>query len=149
MQKLKLRFTADFTGGELHGVGYEQSTTYQGRRHSSSDAFLKPVIGDERLTLVTEARANRIVFDGKCAVGVEYLHNGKVRRATAAREVVLTAGAFATPKLLMLSGVGPADHLREFDIPVVADLAGVGQNLQDHNEIFLSLSTDGPVRLFR
>ena len=148
MQKLKLRFTADFTGGELHGVGYEQSTTYQGRRHSSSDAFLKPVIGDERLTLVTEARANRILFDGKRAVGVEYLHNGKVRRATAARKVVLTAGAFATPKLLMLSGVGPADHLREFDIPVVVDLPGVGQNLQDHNEIFLSLSTKGPFGYF-
>jgi choline dehydrogenase-like flavoprotein len=100
------------------------------------------------LTLVTEARANRLLFDGHRAIGVEYVKDGKVHQAKAKHEVVLTAGAFATPKLLMLSGIGPADHLAQFDIPVIADLPGVGQNLQDHNEVFLSLSTKGPFGYF-
>jgi choline dehydrogenase len=132
----------------LHGVGYEQSTTFKGKRRSSADSFLKPVIGDERLTLVTEARANRLLFDGHRAIGVEYVKDGEVHQAKAKHEVVLTAGAFATPKLLMLSGIGPADHLAQFDIRVIADLPGVGQNLQDHNEVFLSLSTKGPFGYF-
>jgi choline dehydrogenase len=141
LQKLKVPFTDDFTGGQLHGVGYEQSTTFRGKRRSSADSFLRPVIGDERLTLVTEARANRVLFDGQRAIGIEYVKDGKVHQAKATHEVVLTAGAFATPKLLMLSGIGPADHLAQFDIPVVADLPGVGQYRHDHNEVFLSLST--------
>ena len=148
LQKLKVPFTDDFTGGQLHGVGYEQSTTFRGKRRSSADSFLRPVIGDERLTLVTKARANRVLFDGQRAIGIEYVKDGKVHQAKATHEVVLTAGAFATPKLLMLSGIGPADHLAQFDIPVVADLPGVGQNLQDHNEVFLSLSTKGPFGYF-
>jgi len=85
-----------------------------------------------------------VLFDGQRAIGIEYVKDRKVHQAKATHEVVLTAGALATPKLLMLSGIGPADHLAQFDIPVVADLPGVGQNLQDHNEVFLSLSTKGP-----
>jgi choline dehydrogenase len=77
-------------------VGYEQSTTFRGKRRSSADSFLRPVIGDERLTLVTEVRANRVLFDGQRAIGIEYVKDGKVHQAKATHEVVLTAGAFAT-----------------------------------------------------
>jgi GMC oxidoreductase len=119
LQKLKVPFTDDFTGGQLHGVGYEQSTTFRGKRRSSADSFLRPVIGDARLTLVTEARANRVLFDGQRAIGIEYVKHGKVHQAKATHEVVLTAGALATPKLLMLSGHGrlhyAQDHQRQHE----------------------------------
>jgi choline dehydrogenase len=147
MQRMGLPFNADFTGGELHGVGYMQSTTYKGQRCSAADAFLTPIRNDPKLALVTEAAATRILFEGERAVGVEYKTKDG-RLVAKAGEVILTAGAFVTPKLLMLSGIGPGAHLAEHGITVKVDLPAVGQHLQDHNVAFLSAATDGAYGYF-
>jgi choline dehydrogenase len=148
MQRMGVPYTSDFTAGTLNGVGYIQSTTYRGVRCSSSDAFLKPALRSQNLTVVTKAQVRRILFDGKRATGVEYKEGGKIRFANATREIVLTAGAFVSPKILMLSGIGPGEHLKQHGIEVKVDLPGVGSNLQDHNEVFLCSSTKGPFGYF-
>jgi choline dehydrogenase len=122
----------DFNGAVQAGVGFYQVTQRNGRRCSSAVAFLRPVRARPNLEIRTHALALRVLFSGTQAVGVEYRHDGKVCRARAEREVVLAAGAVASPQLLMLSGVGPAGSLRGFDIPVIADAPEVGANLQDH-----------------
>jgi choline dehydrogenase len=127
-----LRRNADFNGPELDGVGVYQVTQKRGRRHSAAAAYLQPIRGRPNLTIRTRAHATRIVFDGARASGVRYVAGGREQEAEAAREVILCGGAVNSPQLLLLSGVGPADHLRGLGIPVVADLPGVGQNLQDH-----------------
>jgi choline dehydrogenase len=131
-QALGLPFTADFNAGAPSGVGYLQFTARGGRRCSAADAFLSKVRSDARLRVVTGAQVNRILFDHQRAVGIEYVHRRQRRTLKCSREVLLAAGAFGSPKLLMLSGIGPEEHLRRFDIPVRVDLRGVGQNLQDH-----------------
>ncbi|WP_260925101.1 GMC family oxidoreductase [Novosphingobium sp. 9] len=149
MQRLGLPFRDDFAGGDLHGIGYIPTTIDGAKRCSAADAFLRPVQGDARLTLVCKAQVTRLLLEGSRVIGVEYAEGGKLHRATASAEVVLAAGAFATPKLLMLSGIGPADHLREHGIAVAADLPGVGQNLQDHNVTFLTAETRGNYGYYR
>jgi choline dehydrogenase len=131
-QSFGLPFTADFNAGAPGGTGFLQFTALDGRRCSSVDAFLDQVRTNERLRIVTGAQVNRILFEGQRAVGVEYLQGKERHVERCDGEVLLAAGALGSPKLLMLSGVGPAAHLRRFGIPVRADLAGVGQNLQDH-----------------
>jgi choline dehydrogenase len=131
-QSLGVPFTADFNGGAPGGVGYLQFTARGGRRCSAADAFLSTVRSDPRLRVVTGAQVNRILFDRQRAVGIEYVHQGLQRTLRCGGEVLLAAGAFGSPKLLMLSGIGPAEHLRRFGIPVHVDLRGVGQNLHDH-----------------
>jgi choline dehydrogenase len=131
-QTLGVPFTADFNQGAPGGAGYLQFTARGGRRCSAADAFLSKVRSNSRLRVVTGAQVNRLLFDHQRAVGIEYEHRGQRRTLRCAGEVLLAAGAFGSPKLLMLSGVGPAEQLRRFGIPVVADLRGVGQNLQDH-----------------
>jgi choline dehydrogenase-like flavoprotein len=132
VQAMGLPYTVDFNQGNPSGVGYLQMTAGGGRRCSAVDAFLRPLSGDDRLQVVTGARVQRILIENRRAVGVEYVRDGATHIAHADGEVLLAAGAFVSPQLLMLSGVGPADHLRGFDLPVVADLPGVGKNLQDH-----------------
>jgi choline dehydrogenase len=131
-QTLGLPFTADFNSGAPGGTGYMQFTARGGRRCSAADAFLSKVRSDARLRVVTGAQVNRILFEHQRAVGIEYVHRRQQYTLRCSGEILLAAGAFGSPKLLMLSGVGPADHLRQFDIPVQVDLRGVGQNLQDH-----------------
>jgi len=131
-QSLGLPFTADFNAGAPGGAGYLQFTAHGGRRCSAADAFLSGVRSDARLSVVTGAQVNRILFDHQRAVGIEFVRRGQRRTLRCSGEILLAAGAFGSPKLLMLSGIGPADHLRQFDIPVRVDLCGVGQNLQDH-----------------
>ena len=114
------------------GVGFVQATQRKGWRHNASRAYLWPAKGRQNLTVQTHAHVRRLLFDGKKAVGVEYDHGGETTQVNAAKAVVLSAGTFGSPQLLMLSGVGPADHLQELGIPVIHDLAGVGENLQDH-----------------
>ena len=144
MQRQGVPFVSDFNAGVLQGVGYMQTTTQRGERCSAADAFLEPIKSDPRLTLITGARVHRVVLEGSRAVGVEYvMANGTKLRARAGAEVLLCGGAFATPKLLMLSGIGPAGHLRECGLDVRADLPGVGANLQDHNIAVVSMSTHG------
>jgi choline dehydrogenase len=125
-------FTADFNRGAPAGTGYLQFTARGGRRCSGADAFLAPVRTSARLDLVTGAQVERLLFEGDRVVGVEYRRGGQSHQARCEGEVLLSAGAFGSPKLLMLSGIGPERDLQRLQLPVRVDLPGVGQNLQDH-----------------
>ena len=122
----------DFNGANQEGIGYYQVTQKRGRRHSTAVAFLKPALNRPNLQAKTHAHATRLLFDGKRCTGLNYLHKGQEKTAYAACELILCSGAINSPQLLLLSGIGPAAHLQEMGIPVVMDLPGVGQNLQDH-----------------
>jgi choline dehydrogenase len=122
----------DFNGATQEGAGYFQTTSRRGRRCSTAVAYLRPARKRPNLRVVTNALTTRILFEGDAAVGVEYTVAGAKRRALAGAEVILAAGAFNSPQLLQLSGVGPAERVSAFGIPVVSDLPGVGEGLQDH-----------------
>ena len=126
-----LPVTEDYNGPQPIGFSKGQYTIRNGRRSSSANAFLKPARGRSNLTVVMRAHATRILMNGTTAAGIEYLRKGKTVSAEADREVILSGGVFNTPQLLMLSGVGPAAHLKEFGIDCLSDLP-VGKNLQDH-----------------
>lgn len=138
-QALGHAYNPDFNGQRQNGVGIMQHTYGEwGGKKERSDAkkaFLDPLRGDERLTVITGARVDRIVVEHGRAVGVAYFRNGETTIARAGREVLVGAGTYNSAKLLMLSGLGPAEHLRSFGIDVTADLPGVGANLQDHHEV--------------
>ena len=123
----------DDLNGEVHdGVGYMQHTIRRGKRQSAYIAYIEPVRHRRNLTVEPNCHVRRVVVENGEAVGVEMEQNGQVRIVRAAREVVLSAGAFNSPQLLMLSGIGPGQHLHDNGINVQRDLPGVGQNLQDH-----------------
>ncbi|HYW02892.1 MAG TPA: choline dehydrogenase [Gammaproteobacteria bacterium] len=132
----------DFNGPRQEGFGRYQVTQRDGRRCSTAVAYLRAAMDRSNLTVLTDALASRVLFDGRRATGVEYRHKGQTVRAEAAREVLLAGGAVNSPQLLMLSGVGPAAHLREHGIDTVADLPGVGENLQDHLDVCVNCATD-------
>ena len=138
----------DFNGATQDGCGFYQLTQKDGRRWSTASAFLRPALERPNLTVVTHALASRIRFEGRRAVGVEYVWGGRSARADAGREVILCGGSVNSPQLLLLSGVGPAGHLRAVGIPVVADLPGVGENLQDHLGTFLRYEITVPFSLY-
>jgi choline dehydrogenase len=137
--------TADFNGAAQEGVGYYQLSTHNGWRASAAAAYLRPARKRSNLTIMTGARTTRILFENKRAVGIEYQQGGRARTIRAKRGVVLSAGALQSPQLLMLSGIGPAAHLRDHNIPVTHDLPGVGQNLQDHLQIRLYYRCNQPI----
>jgi choline dehydrogenase len=122
----------DINGATQDGIGLTHVNQKQGRRWSAADAFLRPAMRRQNLTVETECLVHRVTFAGRRAVGVSYARKGAAVTARAAREVVLCAGTIGSPQLLMLSGVGPAAALAGLGIAVTADLPGVGQNLQDH-----------------
>ena len=129
-----LTLNPDYNGASQEGVAYTEVNQQRGRRYNAARAYLHPVRRRRNLVLRTRSACHRLLFrNGRC-VGVEYRQGGRLHRAEAAREVILCAGAIASPKLLMLSGVGPAQQLREAGIEVVRDLPGVGANLQEHPE---------------
>jgi choline dehydrogenase-like flavoprotein len=134
----------DFNGATQEGVGRFQLTQRDGLRCSTAAAFLHPALGRPNLDLITDAFALRIVFEGSRAVGIEVARDDKVEVIRAEREVILSAGAIASPHLLLLSGIGPAEHLQERGVPVVHDLAQVGRNLQDHFQARLAFRVQGP-----
>ncbi|MBD9475336.1 GMC family oxidoreductase N-terminal domain-containing protein [Achromobacter sp. ACM01] len=128
----------DYNGADQAGVGYFQRTIDRGWRMSTAKCFLKPAMGRKNLEVRTYAQATRILFDGGKAAGVAYCHPAhpsQVRAVRARREVIVSCGAINTPKLLQLSGLGPADLLRQHNIGVVCDLPGVGENLSDHYSV--------------
>lgn len=127
----------DYNGErQENGAGYLQfNIDANDHRHSAADAYLLPVLDRPNLTLETGALTTRVLLDGKRATGVEYVQDGETKQAHAEREVLVSAGAFHSPKLLMLSGIGPAAHLEEVGVEVVHDLPGVGQNLKDHMQL--------------
>ncbi|MBX9740791.1 MAG: GMC family oxidoreductase N-terminal domain-containing protein [Beijerinckiaceae bacterium] len=129
--------TEDFNAGSGEGFGRVQFTIRNGRRHSAARAYLWPAMSRPNLVVETKSHAMRILFEGTRATGVEYRRGGKVFRAMASREVILSSGTFNTPQLLMLSGVGPAAHLAQHGVKALADLP-VGDNLQDHLAVLLS-----------
>jgi choline dehydrogenase len=122
----------DFNGPTQDGVGYYQVTQKAGRRWSAADAYLNPAAGRPNLTVQTDALVTGIEIEGGRATGVRYLRRGVEELAEAGSEVIVSCGVIGSPQLLMLSGVGPADHLREHEIAVLADSPGVGGNLSDH-----------------
>jgi choline dehydrogenase len=132
--ELGVHANPDYNGASQAGVGYYQRTIHKGRRVTASSAFLRRSLQRGNLAIRTGARVTRLRFDGASAVGVEYLHgrSGAAIEVRARREIIVCAGALNTPKLLQLSGLGPADLLRELRIPVVKALPGVGENLRDH-----------------
>mgnify|MGYP006167639999 FL=1 len=127
----------DFNGASQTGFGIYKSYHKDGQRFSNARAYLWPVMNRPNLTVITDIRVSRIVFEGKRATGVEYLSQGLTKLAKARREVVLSAGTFNTPQILMLSGVGSRTELDRHGIQVHHDLPGVGKNLQDHLDVFL------------
>jgi choline dehydrogenase len=123
----------DFNGPDPTGVaGFYQKNIVNGRRHSAAAAFLAPILNRPNLEVRSGARATRLLFSGKRAIGVSYTQGGAAKDVFSEREVVLCGGVMETPKLLMLSGIGPNGHLRAHDIKTLVDLPGVGTNLQDH-----------------
>lgn len=138
--------SADVNGYRQEGFAAFDANRHRGRRLSASRAYLHPVMDRPNLSLVTRAHITRILFEGNRAVGVEYRKGRRLRRAEAG-EVILCGGAVNSPQTLMLSGVGPTDHLESLGIEVVADLPGVGQNLQDHLEVYIQHASRRPVSL--
>jgi choline dehydrogenase len=129
------RASEDFNGARQEGVGFYDVTQQGGRRCSAAVAYLRPVRARPNLVVRTMHRAARVIFSGPRATGVEYLHRGRRRSVLASREVLVCAGTIGSPQLLMLSGVGDARQSRALGIPVVANLPGVGANLQDHLDV--------------
>jgi choline dehydrogenase len=127
-----LPINPDYNGASQEGVGWVQLTGRDHRRWSAADAYLKPAMTRPNLRVALNALATRVLFEGKRAVGVEYLQDGRRIQVKTRREVLLAAGAVRSPQLLMLSGIGPGAQLQSFGIPVLADRDGVGSNLQDH-----------------
>lgn len=125
-------YNPDFNAMQQEGVGPYQFTIKDGKWHSAAAAFLVPILGRPNLTVSTGTLVTRLLFEQSRAVGVEYLHEGMLHQVRVNQEVILSAGAFDSPKLLMLSGIGDSEQLQALGIEVVADLAGVGQNLLDH-----------------
>lgn len=146
-KQLQHRAVEDFNTGDNEGVGLYQVTQFHekarnGERCSTAAAYLHPVMGRRpNLTVITGAHATRILFDGKRAAGVVWREGKTEKQAKARHEVILCGGAFNSPQLLMLSGVGPADELRRHGVDIVHELPGVGQNLQDHLDFILACKT--------
>ena len=144
---MQIRRIEDFNTGDNEGAGYWQTTIHHsaeknGERCTSAAAYLFPVM-DKRpnLTVITKARTTKVLFEGKRAIGVEYRIGKRTHQAKAAKEVILCAGAFQSPQILQLSGVGRSQDLRPHGIDMVHDLQGVGQNLQDHIDFVLGYKT--------
>jgi choline dehydrogenase len=131
-QQYGLPFNPDFNGATDYGVGAYQLSIKNGWRSSSAVAFLQPALKRANLTVITDAHVTRVLFTGTAATGIEWLQNGAVRHANAAREVILSAGAIQSPQILQLSGIGPAELLRRHGIETIVDAPEVGENLKDH-----------------
>ncbi len=140
-------YTKDFNGHAQEGFGPYQFTIRDGKRWSTASAYLRPVLDRPNLKIESNALVSRVLFEGTRAVGVEFVQKKQTVVARADREVLLCGGAVNTPQTLLLSGIGPADTLRQFGLPVVADLKGVGQNLQDHLDCSIQYESTKPITL--
>jgi choline dehydrogenase-like flavoprotein len=147
-QQAGYRYNDDFNGERQEGVGFYQLTTLNGVRQSAATVFLKPLAGNANLTIVTEAQVGALTLENGAASGLSYTTaDGQVVQASAREEVILAAGALATPKIMMLSGLGPAAHLASLGIPVIRDMPGVGRDLQDHVATPVYAATRDPISL--
>ncbi|WP_272642196.1 choline dehydrogenase [Marinomonas mediterranea] len=139
--------TEDYNGYRQEGFGPMHMTVKDGVRASTSNAYLRRAMKRPNLTLKTGVLSRKVIFNGKKAVGIEYDINGKVTSASASKEVILSAGSVGSPQLLQLSGVGPKAVLDKANVPLVQDLPGVGENLQDHLEVYFQYRCNEPVTL--
>ncbi len=139
--------TDDYNGRQQEGFGVLEQTIWRGRRWSTANAYLRPALKRRNLTLL-RATARRVVIRDGRAVGVEVARGGRIETLEARREVVVAASAINSPKLLMLSGIGPGDHLGDLGLPVIADRPGVGANLQDHLELYVQQECRQPITLY-
>ena len=142
------QLTDDYNGQQQEGFGPMEHTIHKGARWSAAKAYLRPALQRENCNLI-RGLARKIVFSGRRAVGVELLAGGGLKTVRAKKEVILASSSINSPKLLMLSGIGPAAHLTAHGIPIVADRPGVGQNLQDHLEVYIQMAASQPVSLFK
>ncbi|RYH12109.1 choline dehydrogenase [Tropicimonas sp. IMCC6043] len=140
--------TADYNGAKQEGFGPMEQTVWRGRRWSAANAYLRPALKRPNCDLV-RALARRVVIEEGRAVGVEVERGGRIETIRAEREVILAASSINSPKLLMLSGIGPGAHLAQQGIEVIADRPGVGQNLQDHLEVYLQMGASQPITLYK
>jgi choline dehydrogenase len=143
-QEAGIPYNPDFNGARQEGCGLYQVTQRGGRRSSAAVAYLRPAMGRPNLTVLTGCAATRIVVERGRATGVAYLRQGREEVARAEAEVVVASGAIGSPKLLMLSGIGPADELKAAGVTPVHDLPGVGRNLQDHIDVYSIHELSGP-----
>lgn len=141
-------YRKDFNGYVQEGFGSYQLTIHKGRRWSAATAYLRPALSRRNLTIESHAHVTRVLFENSHAVGVEYLQKNQRVKASADREVVLCGGAVNTPQVLMLSGIGDPEILRRFEIPVIAELEGVGRNLQDHLDCSIQYECTQPITLY-
>ena len=150
VQNMGEPYNHDFNGPAQRGVGFYQFMNRRGRRSSAAYAFLAPLEHDKRLTVKLQARVRRIVIESGRARGVTWRNpDGSEQSALADADVILAAGSLVTPQLLMLSGIGPADQLRQHGIPVTADLPGIGENLIDHPEVPIVTRASGRYGYYR
>ncbi len=137
----------DFNNGDQEGAGYFQSTTGKSRRWSAATAFLKPARDRRNLVVQPNAHATLIVIENNRATGVDYVVDGKTFTAHARREIIVSGGVFGSPQLLMLSGIGPAEHLREHGIDIIRDMPAVGAHMQDHFYVRLAFRCTQPITM--
>jgi choline dehydrogenase-like flavoprotein len=142
-ERAGIQSIADFNSGDNEGCCAFHVNQKRGRRWSAASAFLKPALSRQNLRLETGCMAEGIVFDGRRAAGIRWRQSGRLRTASCRGEIILAAGSIGTPQIMLLSGIGPAQHLQELGIPVVLDRAGVGANLQDHLQLRLIYKVDG------
>lgn len=141
--------TDDLNGYKPEGVARLDSTKKDGRRCSAAVAHMRPALTRSNMTLKTRAMVRKILIEGNRAVGLEYVHGGETHTVRTERELILSGGAINSPQLMMLSGIGPADHLRAMGIEPKLDLAGVGQNLQDHPTVAVKYECTKPVTIHK
>ena len=148
-QEAGYEVTQDYNGEQQEGFGAMEMTVFGGRRWSSANAYLKSALKRPNVSKLSGALVRRVLFEGTRAVGVEYEQGGGIFQVHANREVVLAAGSINSPKILQVSGVGNAAMLKDLGITPVADRPGVGENLQDHLEIYLQMTCTQPVSLYK
>lgn len=149
-QQAGYEYTHDVNGYRQEGIGPFDRTTWKGERCSAAKAYLHPALKRDNLDIMSGYKVHHVLTENGKAIGVEYSKKGKGTPKTlyAGNEVILAAGAINSPKLLQISGIGPADRLRELDIPVVSNLPGVGENLQDHMEVYVQYESKKPISLY-
>lgn len=140
--------TKDFNGYQQEGFGPYDLTIHNGQRWSAANGYLTPILSRPNLDVEIEALTTRILFEKNKAVGVEYLQKKQLKQVWTDGEVILCGGAVNSPQTLLLSGIGDGDYLKKFDIPVVADLKGVGKNLQDHLDCTIQYEASKPITLY-
>ena len=147
VQEAGYPLTDDVNGQQQEGFGKFDQTIYKSRRLNAARAYIHPIKHRKNLNVITQAMVMRILFEGNTAVGVEYKRGGKTHKVYG-KEIICCGGAINTPQLLQVSGIGNAEHLTSLGIPVVKDLPGVGENLQDHLEVYIQWACKKPISLF-